>query len=65
MSALAFGALAAARLARAAEPRPQTAQVDLIFHGKDTDLYHVAYDGHTCFVASTIGGSGISLQCLK
>ncbi len=48
---------------RAAKPEPENTGLTLIGSTHDTLVYYIAYQGHTCFIASTRGGSGVSLQC--
>lgn len=72
VAALAVAASAGAFLAGAlhaqaqpSDPEHPAAALELIAGDRDTAVYHFKHEGHTCYLASTRGGSGISLQCLK
>ena len=45
----------------------QTGGAPLEFIGgdRDTSVYYFKHEGRSCYVATTRGGSGISLQCVK
>ena len=64
-SAAALAATLAAR-ARAAEPAAPAADsaLKLVSQDNETRIDSFRSEGHLCFVASTRGGSGISLQCV-
>ena len=63
-SAAAVAASVSAR-ARAAEPAATAADAPLkiVTENNETRVYSFRSEGHLCLIASTIGGSGISLQC--
>jgi hypothetical protein len=61
VSAAAF--LAGARKVQAA-PAPG-APLEFIGGDRDTSVYYFKHEGRSCYVATTRGGSGISLQCVK
>jgi curli biogenesis system outer membrane secretion channel CsgG len=63
-SAAAVAASVAART-HAAEPAAPAANADLriVTENSETRVYSFRNEGHLCFIASTRGGSGISLQC--
>lgn len=63
-SAAALAAAAAAR-AHAAEPAKPAADIPLKIatENYETRVYSFQSEGHLCFIASTRGGSGISMQC--
>lgn len=51
--------------ARAAQaPAPSTG-FTLVAQDDETRVYTFEHAGHRCFLASTKGGSGLSLQCPK
>ena len=52
-----------ARWAHAAQAQPGDLALTLIGQDRVTAVYTFSHEGHTCFIASTRGGSGISLQC--
>jgi hypothetical protein len=61
-------AVAASVAARAAEPAATAASLadaplKIVTENSETRIYSFLSTGHLCFVASTRGGSGISLQC--
>ena len=41
------------------------ARFEKVGQARGTDVYALHYEGYTCFVASTDGGSGISINCPK
>ncbi|MBI3564062.1 MAG: hypothetical protein HY079_02565 [Elusimicrobia bacterium] len=45
-------------------PEPSTG-FTLVAQDDETRVYTFENAGHRCFLASTKGGSGLSLQCLK
>ena len=61
-SAAALAATAAGR-ARAAEPAKGDFPLKTVSENNDTRVSAFRSEGVLCFVASTRGGSGISLQC--
>jgi hypothetical protein len=62
-SAASLAATAAVR-AHAAEPKPAADfTLKVLSEDRETRIYTFRSEGVTCFIASTIGGSGISLQC--
>lgn len=59
-----LAALLSARSARAAASDPARApSLTLVAEDAETRVYSFQDAGHLCFIASTRGGSGISLQC--
>lgn len=60
---------AAAAPAAPAEPQPQAQTqntgLELIGSSRDTLVYYINYQGHSCFIASSRGGAGVSLQCQR
>ena len=65
-SAAAVAASVSAR-ARAAEPAATAADAPLkiVTENSETRVYSFRSEGYLCFIASTRGGSGISLQCSR
>ena len=66
-SAAAVAASVAART-HAAEPAESSAPatdaaLKIVTENSETRVYSFRSEGHLCFIASTRGGSGISLQC--
>ena len=58
-------ALAASLATRARAGDPAPSGFTIIAQDADTKVYFLEHDGHHCYLASTRGGSGVSLQCLK
>jgi acetyl esterase/lipase len=66
-SAAAIAAVAAARARAAETPAPAAPAGDsplrIVTENYETRVYSFRSEGQLCFIASTRGGSGISLQC--
>lgn len=63
VSAAALAAVFSAR-AQAADAAPSTGvALNVVTEDNVTRIYSFRSDGHLCFVASTRGGSGVSITC--